>query len=380
MSALLLFAILAFVVAVCFAAVLNNWRERISAVVVHDQVAHAEVIDSPMVSLIVPARNAAETLAPLLQDLYAQRYPAERCEVLVVDDGSTDGTAPIVQGMRRSWPALSLVTNEGAGKKAAIMTGVQHAKGELVIMTDADARCGPLRVQFMVENWARTGADMLLGPVHTTGNGWLGTLQEDEQAALSAVGAGSALDGMPLLANGANMAFDRKAFTAIGGYSGDRYASGDDVFLLESMQRAGRTISFVLHREALVTVEAERTISGFWQQRLRWAGKMRGVRGAGKWVALAAMMAPWGLLAFTLSMDLIHAVDHGLFRVALLVGCAWLLWLVPQIALARQYVKFVGAERSAVGIGISALCFALYAPVIAIASLFVRPIWRERRI
>jgi cellulose synthase/poly-beta-1,6-N-acetylglucosamine synthase-like glycosyltransferase len=380
MNALLLFGILAFVGACCYAAILNDWRQRISDAVVSEEARPSALADPPLVSLVIPARNAADTVAPLLQDLYAQQYPAQRLEVLVVDDASTDGTRSVVEGMQRTWPALSIFPNEGEGKKAAITTGVQWAKGELILLTDADARCGPMRVACVVEQWSRTKADLLLAPVHTAGEGWLGRLQENEQVALSAVAAGTALGGAPLLANGANMAFTTHAFEEVGGYAGDRYASGDDVFLLERMKRGEKRISYVLQRDAVVTVEAEATFKGFCQQRLRWAGKMRGVRGAGKWLAAVAMMMPWLLLAFTLAVDQTKAANHGLFRVVLLVGCAWMLWFVPQISLARRYMTFLGSTRSHLSIGPSALCFALYAPLFAIASVVVRPEWRGRKI
>ncbi len=88
--------------------------------------------ECPVVSMIVPVRDGAATIAGLLQDLHAQRYPKECMEVVVVDDHSADTTVAVVRGMMQQWPQLRLLTNDGDGKKAAITLGVSEAKGALI--------------------------------------------------------------------------------------------------------------------------------------------------------------------------------------------------------------------------------------------------------
>lgn len=380
MSALLIVAMLGFAAALGFASVVMGWRQRIAEERVRSPWPTLAAEDRPEVTLIVPARNARETLPLLLQDLHAGSYPRDRTEVLVVDDGSTDGTADPVRGMLRNWPQLRLLASEGDGKKAAIATGVRAAQGELIVLTDADARCGSRRVERIVAAWRATGADLLLAPVRTEGEGVLGRLQAAEGSALLGVAAATALGGSPWLANGANMAFTRSAFDRVKGFQGDRWASGDDIFLLQRMKRAGMRIGYVLDREALVTVAAEPDLRGFWQQRLRWAGKMRGVKGTGNLLGAFGLLFPWMLLLITCSIDMEKSAGQGLFRSVLLVGSAWLLWALPVLALVREADRFLDRPSSVVGNAFSLLAFAVYAPVIAVASLFVRPVWKGRRI
>ena len=378
MSASLFFCLCAFGAALVFALVVNGWRQRIVEELGSSTRSTVEE-DLPAVSLLVPVRNGAGTITGLLQDLYAQYYSKEKLEVLVLDDHSEDRTVALVQGFMRTWPQLGLISLKGEGKKAAITEGVRIAKSELIILTDADARCGPERVASITSRWQRTKPDLLLMPVFTESDGsLLGSIQREEQAGLAAVAAGSALGGVPVLANGANMAFTRSAFADVGGYKGDPFASGDDLFLLDRMKQAGRRIDYVLDHRALVTVLAEPTFQRFWQQRLRWAGKMSGVPGAGKWTGTIALLLPYFLVFVTWSLNAESAVNQGLFRSALLIGSAWLLWFVPVIGLVREMKRFLREPHSNLGAILSLLAFMIYAPVIAVVSLIARPVWKGR--
>ncbi|MFT3883997.1 MAG: glycosyltransferase [Flavobacteriales bacterium] len=373
--------LLAFALALVFALVVNGWRQRLEDASPGSPSAASLIGPVPMVTLIVPARNAADTITGLLQDLYAQTWPRDRLDVIVVDDASTDATRAIVDGFTRTWPGLRCIPNTGVGKKAAIATGAEAAYGELLILTDADARCGCDRVPLIVQHQRTNGSDLVLLPVVTRSDGRLiGRLQEAEQAALFGVAAATALNGTPVLANGANMAVTREAFFRVGGYIGDRWASGDDVFLLARMKQAGRRISYLPDRGAMVTVDAEQAFSGFWQQRLRWAGKMRGVPGAGKWLGASGLLLPWSLLALTLWFDAPAAAGHGLFGGTWLLLSAWLLWIVPVLLLVRAADRSLERRSNVIGNAVALCAFSIYAPVIAVCALFVRPTWKGRRI
>jgi cellulose synthase/poly-beta-1,6-N-acetylglucosamine synthase-like glycosyltransferase len=91
-----------------------------------------------MISVIVPAYNEAENIANCLESLNHQTFPREQYEIIVVDDGSPDQTANVAQ----SFPGIRLISQKNQGPAAARNHGVQQARGEIVLFTDAD--CIPL--------------------------------------------------------------------------------------------------------------------------------------------------------------------------------------------------------------------------------------------
>jgi cellulose synthase/poly-beta-1,6-N-acetylglucosamine synthase-like glycosyltransferase len=394
MNSTLVAALAVFMMALVHALLLEGWRSVIMQRLGRsgNQPSDAEV--TPSISVIVPARDAARSLPHLLQDLYAQDLDRSRYEVIVVDDHSSDGTAAVVERMQRSWPGLRLVPlMDGVGKKAAITLGAGEAYHDLLVITDADARCGPHRLSAIAEHAAGAPVELLLMPVETVaGTSLVHRLQRTEQLALQAVAAGAGSSGMPVLANGANMAFSRAAFFSVGGFTGDRWASGDDMFLLQRMQRRRKRVDYLLDPRTVVRVEPEATWAEALRQRLRWAGKMRAYREfAGLVVPLLGLLFPWLLLAVTVRVAGDLRLGQGLMNTVLLLGAAWLCWSIPILRLVGAMEWFfvlangAGADRHrAFRSGLSTIpaliAFLIYAPAITILSIFVRPKWKGRRI
>lgn len=378
MNTLMLLALAAFGGSVVLATVLGAWRQRIAQA---RALAHASDDAPSPVSFLVPVRDGGEDLTGVLQDLHAQCAAVPGSEVIVIDDHSTDGSRARMEAMASRWPALRCIPNNGEGKKAAITTGVQQARNELVLLTDADAHGGRERARCVAAHHARSRWAMLVLPVRTTSDGtFIGWLQAEEQTALQGVALGAALGGSPVLANGANLAFTRAAFLEVGGYQGDRWASGDDQFLLERMRRAGRPVACLADPTAMVTVACAPGLRAAWSQRLRWAGKMRGAAAGRSLLMAAAVLYPWVLLLLTVRTDWTGAVNQGFFRSTLLLAGAWLLWLLPVLLLVGEAKRFFGERPTPLRSMIALLLFTVYAPVIAIAALVVRPRWKGRRV
>jgi biofilm PGA synthesis N-glycosyltransferase PgaC len=120
---------------------------------------------TPLVSIIVPAYNEAAAVGRRMENLLALDYPADRYEILVVESGSTDGTGEVVEEIiaRRGSRAPNvrlLSQSERQGKASAINLGKKQAKGEILLVTDANSHFEPNVLREMMPHFAdpRVGA------------------------------------------------------------------------------------------------------------------------------------------------------------------------------------------------------------------------------
>ncbi|MCB0790989.1 MAG: glycosyltransferase [Flavobacteriales bacterium] len=382
----LLVALLLFIWALLHALYLERLRS-VFVEAVHrssDQVRMAGMEGRPQVSVVVPVRNEEMRIAPLLQDLHAQEMDRERYEVIVVDDGSTDATSTIAKGMADRWRGLHIITLHGdEGKKAALVRGCRAAKGLFVLASDGDVRHGPRHLPRVSARMASGGIDLLLMPVWTVADrGWCQLAQQLEQAALLGAAMGSALIGRPILANGANLAFrrdlllDRRRDPL-----GTNWASGDDMFMLAAVSARDGAIEADPHPDALVRTQAVSGWRAYFDQRLRWAGKMRAVSiPRTRRVGIATMLLPWSLAVASFWFGLHITTGQALMRTWSLTILAWGLWCVPIIALVNA-VHGAYDQRTRSLATLTALCqFTILAPIIAVLAIFVRPLWKGRRI
>ncbi len=106
----------------------------------------------PSVSVVVAAYNEAEWIGRKIESTLGQEYPEDRLEVIVISDGSTDRTGEIVADFQDPRVKL-LVHNERRGKSVALNLGVEGAKGEILVFTDANALFAPGAIRGLAEHF-----------------------------------------------------------------------------------------------------------------------------------------------------------------------------------------------------------------------------------
>ena len=117
-----------------------------------------------MVSVLVPAKNEEQNLPILVERLFATLEQLQRpFEVIIVNDGSTDGTLRVLRSMVAVRPALRVIDlARNYGQTAAIMAGLDHARGEIIVPIDADLQNDPADIPRLLDKLAE-GYDVVSG-------------------------------------------------------------------------------------------------------------------------------------------------------------------------------------------------------------------------
>lgn len=233
------------------------------------------------VSVLIAARNEEKNIEKLLESLKKQSFPKELFEVIIVNDHSTDNTDEIINDFINKNKELDvkLLKAEKKGKKHAISQALHSAINELVIVTDADCVLNDLWIESIVGFYQEEKCKMILAPVLLSpAENLFEKMQVLEHLSLIGSTAGSASIGFPVMCNGANMAYERKAALEVEKFRKDfDIPSGDDMFLLEQFVKCygHNNVKFLLSKSAVVKTKTCKTIKDFIRQRRRWVSKTK---------------------------------------------------------------------------------------------------------
>jgi len=238
------------------------------------------------VTVIIPARNESANILGCLNKIVRQHYPSELFDIIIVDDCSTDDTALLVNNFILKNPEkrislIALNAEQSSLKKQAITEAVKVASSDLIVTTDADCTMSSEWISSIVNYYETTDAIMIAGPVcFTKSKSIFDKMQELEFLSLIASGAATINIGLPTMCNGANLAYEKKAFLEVGGFeTNKKYASGDDVFLMHKMKKElHRKIRFIKCPDSIIETKSTTSIPSFFNQRKRWASKSRGYK------------------------------------------------------------------------------------------------------
>lgn len=110
----------------------------------------ARGIAFPRVAVTVPCFNEEKTLTKTILSLLALEYPQEKLEILIVDDGSTDGTAKVAQGLVEKYPQVRFISQKNGGKHTAVNLGINSTKADFVVCLDADSEVASNALLLMI--------------------------------------------------------------------------------------------------------------------------------------------------------------------------------------------------------------------------------------
>jgi cellulose synthase/poly-beta-1,6-N-acetylglucosamine synthase-like glycosyltransferase/peptidoglycan/xylan/chitin deacetylase (PgdA/CDA1 family)/spore germination protein YaaH len=223
---------------------------------------------TPGVSVIVPAYNEERVVAQTIASLLSQKYDGDM-EIVVVDDGSSDDTARVVEKAYGDHPQVSLHRKANGGKASALNYGIAQARHEIVIGLDADTLFADDTVSELVQPLADPAVAAVAGNAKV-GNRinvvtrWQAleyvTSQNLDRRAFSL------LDCITVVP-GAVGAWRRAVVLEVGGFQDDTVAEDQDLTL--AMGRAGYSVAYA--DGAVAYTEAPDTLRGLARQRFRWS-------------------------------------------------------------------------------------------------------------
>jgi cellulose synthase/poly-beta-1,6-N-acetylglucosamine synthase-like glycosyltransferase/peptidoglycan/xylan/chitin deacetylase (PgdA/CDA1 family)/spore germination protein YaaH len=282
----------------------------------------------PPLSVLLAAYNEERVIASTIGHLLDAEYPYA-LEIVVVDDGSTDGTAAVVEGIALKEPRVRFFRQPNGGKPSALRKALAEATHDTIVMIDADTMVSHDGLRELVAPLADPAVGAVSGYIRV-GNtkGWLGKFQDLEYAIAFEIDR-RAQDylGCIVVAPGALSAFRGEALKEAGPITNDTLAEDTDLTL--QLHRLGWKVVFA--PAATADTEAPESVKALLSQRFRWAfgtlqclwkhGDRTFAPGSG-WVGWFALPSIWvfqmGVVAITPVLDLV---------------VLWSLWLGRGIAI-----------------------------------------------
>jgi cellulose synthase/poly-beta-1,6-N-acetylglucosamine synthase-like glycosyltransferase len=222
---------------------------------------HRAPTDQPSVSVIVPVRDGESTIGECIDALLAADYPADRREILIVDNGSTDGTAAQIQSrpvryLREPLPGVSNARNRG----------IAESTGEILSFIDADCLVEPQWLAELVRPFEDPEVGAVAGDLqHVSAT----TAAERQAARLLGNWQQFAFNSNPAYPITANAAYRRDVIDRIGPFDPHMTRAQDVELGLRFQERSGRRLAFA--ERATARHRNRTTQLGFFRQQLGWA-------------------------------------------------------------------------------------------------------------
>lgn len=197
---------------------------------------------SPRISIVIPAFNAANSLAETLDSVLAQTDPD--FEVVVVDDGSSDGTLEIARRYNEIDPRIRVVTKANGGTGSAYNAGVKAASGDWLVLLSADDLLEPGHIE--VFRSVLSGYPEGVGLASSDGTFLYENGRAERAYVMPAYGGKSSFALVDLFGRcyfAVGSAFSRAAWVKVGGFDEDIY--GEDYLFFMRVLAAGFTHVFI---------------------------------------------------------------------------------------------------------------------------------------
>ncbi|MCP9198779.1 glycosyltransferase [Gramella sp. GC03-9] len=335
-------------------------------------------------SIIIPYRNEAENLPELFKSLSGLRYPSELYEIILVNDESEDDSLKLCEEFQESFPGLKIKLIENkrrttSPKKDAVLTGIDQARFEYIVTTDADCIVPVKWLAGFDQQIQENDTKLIAGPVGFIGSADVRAklftrFEELDFLSLQATTIGSFGIEKGFMCNAANLGYSKSVFEKYNGYEGnEEIASGDDVFLLQKLNKAGEKVAFLKSPELIVQTRFQKSLRALIHQRLRWASKTSSfISKLAKFTGIIVFLMNF-MLIFGAVMAFLGYTDYQYVLMAFLVK-----FNIDFIILYRA-AKFFKREEILRSYLWGSIVYPFYTIYISILAMLTDYEWKGRR-
>ena len=327
------------------------------------------------VSVLIPARNEADTIEQLLNSIANNYFSKTRYEVIIVDDHSEDQTSEIV----KKWKAnngeihIELISSIGIGKKKAIEEGLKFCKNEIILQTDADCTVPRTWLEVMSSHFVKNEVKMVAGPVAFDPlTNLFEKLQGLEFSSLIASSVGLSQKGYSIMANAANLAYLKTSRENL--VFSEKSESGDDIFFIQHLaKQSPESIVYLSENAALVKTRPLNTLRGFLDQRARWASKT-GEYPNPKGKVLAIYILLLNIVSIGVLLNLLQGPEEWIISAAFLVTR----FLMDYSILKLYYTRTIKKTPNPLHVVILSVIYPFYIVSVVVNILFGKVTWKGR--
>ena len=331
------------------------------------------------ISILVAVRNEEKNISKLLQCISRQNFSKKQFELILIDDFSTDKTIKIIKEFMKKnkyFHLISLKNTQKTGKKNALKKGLEKAKGDLIITTDADCEMSEKWLSTIISFYEKTKAQMIIAPVILENNlSIFQKMQSLEFLSLVVSGASATKMKKAIMCNGANLIYEKKILDDFNDFFKEKTVSGDDIFLLLNLKKNVKNkILFLKSKNATVKTKAQNNILDFISQRKRWASKTKYYKDFDIiYTAILVFMTNFLLIA-----SLIFSYFEKKFFLYFLA--LFLIKSIIDFIFLKKATKFFGKNNLLNVFFILQLFYFFYIVIIGFLSTFFSFRWKGRKV
>lgn len=332
--------------------------------------------DAPQqdISIIIPFRNEAHHLIPLIENLKSQTLSSDKYKVVFINDHSEDHGETLIPADNERF---IIIDSEGQGKKQAIRSGWKYVQSDYILQTDADTTFQKNWLSRIQQYISSRRPVFCTGPVMTEDQStFLGFLQSMELMSIIGMTKAGITMGWWHMANGANMVYHTSLCQSIQQDTiNARYASGDDMFLIQQAVRNNHTIKFMHDREAIVWTQSCKTFKELIAQRIRWGSKNHALKDTGLQIALGVIVLFNVLLSLITLLCIFGMISlHWVLFI-------WLSKLIVDFIYLKIMASFYSIRVPIVNFLLCALIYPFYLFYISVMILITPSYeWKGRKV